>query len=123
MIASGFTVTYAHEGLLSGCRYTCLDGLYWTVMYGFLFSFIQLYEYSFCDFSINDGVYGSIFFLLTGFHGIHVIIGALFLTVCLYRHINYHFTRQHHVGLELAVLYWHMVDAIWIALMFIVYEF
>ena len=123
LIASGFTVTYAHEGLLTGCRYTCLDGLYWTVIYGFLFSFIQLYEYSYCDFSINDGVYGSIFFLLTGFHGIHVLIGALFLSVCLFRHINYHFTRQHHVGLELAVLYWHLVDAIWIALMFIIYEF
>jgi len=57
-------------------------------------------------------VFGSLFFLLTGFHGLHVIIGTIFLSVCLYRQVEYHFTCQHHVGLELGILYWHMVDAI-----------
>ncbi len=121
LLSSGVTVTYAHRGILAGSRYTCLDGLYWTVLYGFLFTIIQGYEYCYSDFSMNDGVFGSLFFLLTGFHGIHVLIGAIFLAVCLYRQINYHFTRQHHVGLELGILYWHMVDAIWLFLFVCIY--
>jgi len=114
LLSSGVTVTYAHRGILAGSRYSSLDGLYWTVLYGVFFTFIQGYEYCFSNYSINDGVFGSLFFLLTGFHGIHVIIGTIFLIVCLYRQIEYHFTRQHHVGLELGILYWHMVDAIWL---------
>jgi len=121
LLSSGVTVTYAHRGILAGSRYSSLDGLYWTVLYGFLFTFIQGYEYCFSSYSMNDGVFGSLFFLLTGFHGIHVIIGTIFLTVCLYRQINYHFTRQHHVGLELGILYWHMVDAIWLFLFVCIY--
>lgn len=121
LLSSGVTVTYAHRGIIAGSRYISLDGLYWTVLYGFLFTMIQGYEYCYSSYSMNDGVFGSLFFLLTGFHGIHVIIGALFLTVCLYRQINYHFTRQHHVGLELGILYWHMVDAIWLFLFICIY--
>jgi heme/copper-type cytochrome/quinol oxidase subunit 3 len=121
LLASGVTVTYSHRGILAGSRYTSLDGLYWTVTYGFLFSFIQGYEYCYSNYSINDGVFGSLFFLLTGFHGLHVLIGAIFLTVCLIRLILYHFTKQHHIGLELGILYWHMVDAIWLFLFICVY--
>ena len=73
LLSSGVTVTYAHRGIIAGSRYISLDGLYWTVLYGFLFSLIQGYEYCFSDYSMNDGVFGSLFFLLTGFHGIHVI--------------------------------------------------
>ena len=114
LLSSGITITYAHKGLLVGSRLISLDGLYWTVLYGFFFTFIQSYEYCFSTYSMNDGIFGSLFFLLTGFHGLHVIIGVLFLSVTLYRQINYHFTRQHHVGFELAILYWHMVDVIWL---------
>lgn len=121
LLSSGVTVTYAHRGILAGSRYASLDGLYWTFLYGVFFTFIQGYEYSYSDYSMNDGIFGSIFFLLTGFHGIHVIIGTLFLFVCLYRHIDYHFTRQHHVGLELGILYWHMVDVIWLFLFACIY--
>jgi len=121
LLSSGVTVTYAHRGIIAGSRFISLDGLYWTVLYGFLFTTIQAYEYCFSDFSMNDGAFGSLFFLLTGFHGIHVMIGAIFLTVCLYRQIQYHFTRQHHVGLELGILYWHMVDAIWLFLFVCIY--
>jgi len=121
LLSSGVTVTYAHRAILAGSRYSSLDGLYWTVVYGFFFTLIQGYEYSFSDYSINDGAFGSLFFLLTGFHGLHVIIGAIFLSVCLYRQIEYHFTRQHHIGLELSILYWHMVDAIWLFLFICIY--
>lgn len=121
LLSSGITVTYAHRAMLAGSRYLSLDGLYWTVVYGFLFSLIQGYEYCYSDYSMNDGIFGSLFFLLTGFHGIHVLIGAIFLTVCLYRQIDYQFTRQHHVGLELGILYWHMVDVIWLFLFVCIY--
>lgn len=121
LLSSGVTVTYAHRAILAGSRYSCLDGLYWTVLYGFLFTIIQGYEYCYSDFSMNDGIFGSLFFLLTGFHGLHVFIGAIFLSVCLYRQVQYHFTRQHHVGLEAGILYWHMVDAIWLFLFVCIY--
>jgi len=104
-----------------GSRYVTLDGLYWTVLYGLLFTFIQGYEYCYSNYSINDGAFGSLFFLLTGFHGIHVIIGTIFLFVSFLRKINYHFTRKHHLGLEGGILYWHMVDVIWLFLFFCVY--
>jgi len=113
LLASGVTVTYAHKACIAGSRMLTLDGLYWTVLYGLLFTLIQGYEYCFTEYSIDDGIFGSVFFLLTGFHGFHVIIGTIFLIVCLYRQIEYHFTKQHHLGLEAAILYWHMVDGIW----------
>jgi len=121
LLSSGVTVTYAHKACLAGDRVTTIDGLLWTIGYGCLFTFIQGYEYCFSGFSMNDGIYGSLFFLLTGFHGLHVMIGTIFLTCCLYRQIEYHFTRQHHLGLEAAILYWHMVDAIWLFLFVCLY--
>jgi heme/copper-type cytochrome/quinol oxidase subunit 3 len=74
-----------------------------TVFYGILFTFIQYYEYTVCLFSINDSVFGSLFFMLTGFHGLHVMVGTIFLIVCLFRHLSLHFTVNHHVGLESAI--------------------
>ena len=121
LLSSGVTVTYAHKSVLVGVRYTSVDGLFWTLFYGGFFTFIQSYEYCFSSYSINDGIFGSLFYLLTGFHGIHVIIGTIFLFVCLYRHLDYHFTRQHHLGLEMAILYWHMVDIIWLFLFICIY--
>jgi len=121
LLSSGVTVTYAHKACIAGARIVALDGLFWTILYGGIFTIIQGYEYCFTDYSINDGIFGSLFFILTGFHGLHVIIGTIFLTVCLWRLIEYHFTRQHHVGLEAAILYWHMVDAIWLFLFVCLY--
>lgn len=81
------------------------NGIIATVVYGLIFTVVQGYEYNVAPFSINDSIFGSLFFVLTGFHGFHVLIGTLFLIVCLYRHINYHFTRKQHIGFECAIYY------------------
>jgi heme/copper-type cytochrome/quinol oxidase subunit 3 len=70
---------------------------------GLYFTSIQLYEYKHASFAINDGIYGSTFYMLTGFHGFHVIVGTIFITVCFFRQLAYHFTREHHLGLEMAI--------------------
>jgi len=74
-----------------------------TILLGAFFTSIQLFEYQHSAFAINDGIYGSVFFMLTGFHGFHVLVGTIFLVVCLFRHLAYHFTRDHHLGLEIAI--------------------
>jgi heme/copper-type cytochrome/quinol oxidase subunit 3 len=79
------------------------NSLWATIGYGTLFTCIQYYEYTVAPFSLNDGIFGSLFFVLTGFHGLHVLVGSIFLAVCLLRHINYHFTSNHHVGFEAAI--------------------
>jgi len=98
-------------------------GLCTTILLGCLFSLLQRYEYIHALFTINDGIYGSTFYMLTGLHGLHVIIGTIFLTVCLIRHIKYHFTSTHHVGFEAAIWYWHFVDVVWIFVFISLYWF
>jgi cytochrome c oxidase subunit 3 len=121
LLMSGVTITYSHQAILSRNMYLSIDGLVWTLIFGFIFIGLQLFEYRYSFFSINDGVYGSVFFILTGFHGLHVIIGCCFLCVSLYRLLNYHFTSEHHVGYEVGILYWHMVDVVWLFLFIFVY--
>lgn len=99
LLASGVTVTWAHRATLSGSRRDVIDGLLATLVLGVFFSLIQYYEYCIASFCINDGIYGSLFFVLTGFHGIHILVGSTILGVCLLRQIRYHFTTTHHVGL------------------------
>jgi heme/copper-type cytochrome/quinol oxidase subunit 3 len=105
LLSSGVTITCAHRAIIAGERTVVINGLFATVFYGVVFTLVQGYEYNAANFSINDSVFGSIFFILTGFHGFHVIVGTIFLVVCLYRQINYHFTRQQHVGFECAAWY------------------
>lgn len=116
LLSSGATVTWAHYSVLARQKRNAVDGLFYTIVLALIFSYLQYYEYIASPFSISDGIYGSTFFLLTGFHGFHVLIGTCFLVVCLTRLLLNHFTREHHVGLEAAIWYWHFVDIVWIFL-------
>lgn len=103
LVSSGVAVTYAHRAMLGGQRYDVIWGLSYAILLGVLFTFLQLFEYRTATFCINDSIYGSIFYMVTGFHGLHVIIGTVFLFVCLLRHLKYHFLVEHHFGLEAAI--------------------
>lgn len=121
LLSSGATVTWAHHALISGDRKFSILGLVLTVTLGFIFTALQAWEYFEAPFSIADSVYGTTFFVATGFHGLHVIIGSLFLLVCLVRLIHHHFTKHHHNGLEASIWYWHFVDYVWIFLFISIY--
>ena len=121
LLASGVTVTWAHHAILQGFREHAIIALMWTLLLAIIFTCLQAFEYSEAAFSISDSVYGSTFYLATGFHGIHVIIGTLFLTVCLLRLVYFHFTNKHHLGFEAAAWYWHFVDVVWLFLFITIY--
>ena len=121
LLASGATVTWAHHGLLNNYKCELMWGLGVTVAFGLYFTALQLGEYKILDYSIADSVYGSTFFLMTGFHGLHVLIGTLFLRVCFFRAGANQFSNTHHLGLEFAAWYWHFVDVVWIFLFIRVY--
>jgi cytochrome c oxidase subunit 3 len=122
LLLSGVTLTCAHYNLVLGHdRGTILTYLFWTVFLGLIFTAFQVYEYIAAPFSIHDGIYGSVFFMLTGFHGFHVIIGTLFIIVGTLRFLFHHFTREHHLGFEAAAWYWHFVDVVWLFLFIFVY--
>lgn len=95
--------------------------LFITICLGLLFTCFQVYEYVIADFSISDSVYGSVFYLATGFHGLHVIIGTIFLMVMFFRHIACHFVNGYHFGLDAAIWYWHFVDVVWLFLFISIY--
>jgi len=121
LISSGATVTVCHKSIVAGNRKLSIDFLCYTLGLAVFFLLLQLFEYNVANFTISDSIYGSCFYMATGFHGFHVIIGTLFLGVCLARLYLYHFTRDHHFGLEAAIWYWHFVDGVWIYLYFCVY--
>nr|YP_009991576.1 cytochrome c oxidase subunit III [Chloroceryle aenea]AYN73450.1 cytochrome c oxidase subunit III [Chloroceryle aenea]QNN84385.1 cytochrome c oxidase subunit III [Chloroceryle aenea] len=121
LLASGVTVTWAHHSITESNRKQATQALTLTILLGFYFTILQAMEYHEAPFSIADGVYGSTFFIATGFHGLHVIIGSTFLTICLIRLIKYHFTPSHHFGFEAAAWYWHFVDIIWLFLYMTIY--
>nr|YP_007025104.1 cytochrome c oxidase subunit III [Gorpis annulatus]AEI53347.1 cytochrome c oxidase subunit III [Gorpis annulatus] len=121
LLSSGITVTWAHHSLMLSNHKQTLHALIFTVMLGLYFTILQGFEYMESSFSISDSVYGSSFYMATGFHGIHVIIGTTFLMVCLIRHNMYHFSSNHHFGFEAAAWYWHFVDVVWLFLYISIY--
>ena len=121
LLSSGVTVTYAHHSLIQGNRTGALYGLVYTIILAVLFTSLQVIEYSVSSFTITDGVFGSCFYFGTGFHGLHVIIGTIFLSVGFWRLLAYHLTENHHLGLEAGILYWHFVDVVWLFLYVSVY--
>lgn len=108
LLASGVSVTWAHHAMVAGVRSEALLSLFITVGLAIVFTLLQCFEYSTAPFSISDSVYGALFFMATGFHGFHVIIGTCFLIVCLGRLLSHHFTQEHHFGFEAAAWYWHV---------------
>nr|QCP68877.1 cytochrome c oxidase subunit 3 [Cryptolestes ferrugineus] len=121
LLTSGLTVTWAHHGLMENNYQQSFQGLLLTVILGIYFTILQGYEYIEAPFTIADSVYGSSFFMATGFHGLHVIIGTTFLLICLLRHMNLHFSSTHHFGFEAAAWYWHFVDVVWLFLYISIY--
>lgn len=121
LLTSGATITWAHHSIILGDRRNSITSLLVTLGLALFFIFIQAFEYIESNFNISDGIYGTTFFLLTGFHGIHVIIGMIFIFISTLRLINYHFSKQHHFGFEAAAWYWHFVDVVWLFLFITVY--
>jgi len=121
LLSSGATVTYAHHSLIQGERKGALYGSVATILLAVIFTIFQGIEYSVSSFTISDGAFGTCFFFSTGFHGLHVIIGTIFLSVGLWRVLAYHLTDNHHLGLEAGILYWHFVDIVWLFLYVFMY--
>jgi cytochrome c oxidase subunit 3 len=121
LLTSGATVTVCHNTLITGERTLAINSLIATILLAALFTGFQVFEYLHASFTIADSVYGSTFFMATGFHGFHVFVGTCFLSVCLFRLNANHFTREHHFGFEAAAWYWHFVDVVWLFLFVVVY--
>ena len=122
LLLSGCTVTWAHAALLQNDRKALIQGLALTVALGILFTALQIKEYTIAPFPFSGGgVYPSVFFLATGFHGFHVFVGTTFLAVCLVRAIKGHFSPEKHFGFEAAAWYWHFVDVVWLFLFVCIY--
>nr|NP_803499.1 cytochrome c oxidase subunit 3 [Harpochytrium sp. JEL105]AAO64944.1 cytochrome c oxidase subunit 3 [Harpochytrium sp. JEL105] len=114
LLSSGATCTLAHNALINGNKDMALSGMIFTVILGGAFVLLQVNEYYVSEFSLADSVFGSVFYMTTGLHGTHVIIGVTFLTIMLIRMFRDQFTTHHHLGLEFSLWYWHMVDVVWL---------
>ena len=121
LLLSGSTVTWAHHAILTNNRKESIQALWYTVILGVSFTACQAYEYTHAAFGFKDTVYASTFFMATGFHGFHVIVGTIFLSVCLVRATKGQFTPEKHLGFEFAAWYWHFVDVVWLFLFVFVY--
>ncbi|WP_068318583.1 cytochrome c oxidase subunit 3 [Polycladidibacter hongkongensis] len=121
LLLSGTAVTWAHHAMLHDDRQGLKQGLLVTVLLGVLFSICQAYEYSHASFGFSENIYGATFYMATGFHGFHVIVGTIFLAICLLRANAGHFTAKKHFGFEAAAWYWHFVDVVWLFLFAAIY--
>jgi len=121
LLCSGTTVTWAHHSLIHGDRHGLKLGLLLTILLGLLFTSIQAWEYAHAPFAFKGNIYGATFFMATGFHGFHVIVGTIFLTICLIRAHRGDFTPRQHFGFEAAAWYWHFVDVVWLFLFTSIY--
>nr|YP_009502014.1 cytochrome c oxidase subunit 3 [Trioza remota]AWU49096.1 cytochrome c oxidase subunit 3 [Trioza remota] len=121
LLSSGISITWTHSSLFTNNFNQTKKSLLLTIILGGYFSMLQYYEYKNAPFCMSDSVYGSTFFLTTGFHGIHVIIGTLFLIHAFIRLSKMYFSKTHHLGMELSIWYWHFVDVIWLFLYMVIY--
>lgn len=112
LLSSGAFITYSHHALIQGNRKGAIYGCFYTIVLAVLFTGLQYYEYAEASFSFADSVYGSVFFASTGLHGLHVIVGTLFILVGFLRLLLYHLTSEHHLGFESGIMYWHFVDVV-----------
>nr|YP_010570396.1 cytochrome c oxidase subunit III [Ophiophthalmus serratus]UZG65884.1 cytochrome c oxidase subunit 3 [Ophiophthalmus serratus] len=121
LLSSGGSLTWSHHSLCQNNTDNATNALLITILLGIWFTLLQGYEYWETSFTIADNVYGNTFFVTTGFHGLHVIIGTTFLTICILRIISGHLSNTHHIGYECAIWYWHFVDVVWILLFICLY--
>jgi len=122
LLCSGCLATWAHHGLVhDNDRYALKWGLIGAIVLGVFFTILQAYEYSHAAFGFSGSIYSANFYMATGFHGFHVIIGTLFLAICLLRALKGHFTPERHIGFEAAAWYWHFVDVVWLFLFAAIY--
>ena len=121
LLSSGAFITYGHHALIKGDRKDAILGTLMTIILAVIFTALQYYEYSEAAFTISDSVFGSAFYCSTGLHGLHVIVGTLFILVGFSRMLSFQLTKQHHVGFESSILYWHFVDVVWLFLFIAVY--
>nr|UAM91052.1 cytochrome c oxidase subunit 3 [Euura bridgmanii] len=121
LVSSGATITWAHHSLMNSKKMETFISLNLTIILGILFSMLQAFEYIEAPFTMTDSIYGSTFFMATGFHGIHVIIGTTFLMVNSLRLKKNHFSTNHHFGFEASAWYWHFVDVVWLFLYISIY--
>ncbi|MEM6812157.1 MAG: cytochrome c oxidase subunit 3 [Pseudomonadota bacterium] len=121
LLLSGSAVTWAHHAILEGHKEDFVKALGVTVGLGVFFLCFQIYEYTHVTFGFTEGIYPSVFYMATGFHGFHVFVGTVFLAVCWIRAAKGHFTKDNHFGFEAAAWYWHFVDVVWLFLFIAVY--
>nr|YP_009236851.1 cytochrome c oxidase subunit III [Acraea vestalis]AMJ17318.1 cytochrome c oxidase subunit III [Acraea vestalis] len=121
LISSGITITWTHHTIMMNNLSQSTQSLFLTILLGIYFSLLQAFEYLEASFTIADSIYGSIFFMMTGFHGLHVLMGTIFLGTCFIRLTFNHFSSTHHFGFEAAAWYWHFVDVVWLFLFISIY--
>ena len=122
LLCSGAAATWAHHAIAhDNDRKGLVNGLIISIALGALFTVFQAYEYAHATFGFSGNIYGASFFMATGFHGVHVLIGTIFLAVCLVRALKGHFTPEKHIGFEAAAWYWHFVDVVWLFLFAAIY--
>nr|YP_010827539.1 cytochrome c oxidase subunit III [Sinocentrus brevicornis]WFD60958.1 cytochrome c oxidase subunit 3 [Sinocentrus brevicornis] len=121
LLSSGVSMTWAHSSIMSKNYSQSIKSLIITILLGMYFSTLQMYEYMMSSFCMSDSVYGSLFFMSTGFHGIHVIIGSMFILISTLRLMFYQYSKEHFVGFECSTWYWHFVDVVWLFLYVSIY--